>query len=189
MSYFPRAATPILSAGAIVLALCGPAAAAAQPPAADAADAVAQARANINLSAGWTRATPGNATNAAVYLRIANVGMEPDRLVGVRIAAAGRTEIHTGGMEGGVMRMQMVQSLPIPAMDAVTFAPNGNHLMLVGLKAPLRENESFLAVLELEKGGSQTVSVKVMAANAMGPPAAAGSTRDITSGATQPAPN
>ena len=39
-----------------------------------AAAAITEARANISISNAWTRATPGNATNAAVYLRIGNIG-------------------------------------------------------------------------------------------------------------------
>lgn len=45
-------------------------------------------------------------------------------------------------MSGAVMQMRPVAAIDIPARQAVTLAPNGLHLMLDGLKSPLRENTS-----------------------------------------------
>lgn len=156
-----------------------------------AARAAATAKANVDVTDGWTRATPGNATTAAVYLRIINVGKEPDKLIGVGVGAAQKAELHTGTMANGVMRMEMVPAVVIPAGGTVTFSPAGNHIMLIGLKAPLKEGESFLVTLDFEKAGKETAVVKIAGANAMGPPAPAkaGNTRDVTSGATQPPPS
>jgi copper(I)-binding protein len=181
---------------AVLLALCVGAAAIGSTPvlAADAetdaeealtpeeeaaAAAIAEARANINVTGGWTRATPGNATNAAVYLRIANIGMVPERLIGVRAEMSDGVGIHGANM-------QAMDAMEVPAGDALTFAPNGNHIMLEELRAPLREGDSFLMQLEFEKGGSQTASIQVLSASAMGPPTVgAAASADITSGATE----
>ena len=146
-----------------------------------AAAAIVEARANISVTNAWTRATPGNATNAAVYLRIGNIGAEPEKLIGARAEMSERVMIHSGGGQ-----MAAVESLDIPGEDAVLFAPNGNHIMLTDLRSPLLEGDSFLVQLEFEKGGSQTVSVQVLAANAVGPASAgAASAADTTSGATE----
>ena len=143
--------------------------------------AIAEARANISITNAWTRATPGNATNAAVYLRIANIGADAERLIGVRAEMSERVVIHTGGGQ-----MAAVEVLDIPEEETVLFAPNGNHIMLIDLLAPLQEDDRFLVQLEFERGGSQTVSVQVLAANALGPAAAGGaSAADITSGASE----
>ncbi len=145
------------------------------------AAAIAEARANISVTNAWTRATPGNATNAAVYLRIANIGPEAERLIGVRAEMSERVVIHTGGGQ-----MAAVEALDIPPEDAVLFAPNGNHIMLIDLRAPLQEDDQFLVQLEFGQGGTQTVSVHVLAANALSPATAgAASAADITSGATE----
>ena len=145
-----------------------------------AAAAIAEARANISITNAWTRATPGNATNAAVYLRIGNIGTEPETLIGVRGEMSERVMIHSGGGQ-----MAPLESVEIPPEDAVMFAPNGNHIMLTDLRAPLLEGDSFLIQLEFEKGGSQAVSVDVLAANAMGPAAGGENDADITAGATE----
>ncbi len=55
--------------------------------------------------------------------------------------------------------------------------------MLMDLRAPLNEDDRFLVQLEFEQGGSQTVSVHVLAANALGPAGSAAA--DITSGASE----
>jgi len=142
-----------------------------------AAAAIAEARANISLTNAWTRATPGNATNAAVYLRIGNIGEEAERLIGVRSEMSERVMIHSGGGQ-----MAQIESLDIPGEDAIAFEPNGNHIMLMDLRSPLLEEDSFLVQLEFETGGSQTVSVQVLAANAVGPTAlGAANTPDATS--------
>jgi copper(I)-binding protein len=143
------------------------------------AAAIAEARANVTITGAWTRATPGNATNAAVYLRVGNIGTEAERLIGVRAEMAEEVAIHGANM-------QPLEGMEVPAEDALVFAPNGNHIMLTDLRAPLREGDSFLVQLEFERGGTQTAAVQVLSANAIGPPtptaAAAG---DITSGATE----
>lgn len=144
-----------------------------------AAAAIAAARDAITISGAWTRATPGNATNAAVYLRIANTGDEPERLIGVRAEMSDDIMFHNANM-------QAIDSMEVPAGGSLVFEPNGNHIMLTGLRAPLREGDSFLVQLEFEKGGSQTTAVQVQSATAMGPPTVGATTSsDITSGATE----
>jgi copper(I)-binding protein len=152
----------------------------------EAAAAAAAAKANIDVNDGWARATPGNATTAAVYLRIVSV-KDADRLIGAKTAMADKSEVHTSATVNGAMRMTPVPNLAIPAGGTVTFSPAGNHIMLTGLKAPLRQGDSFLVTLDFEKAGAHTAVVRIAAANAMGPPPAAAASRDITSGATEPA--
>ena len=187
MRYYAGACSALFAAclalTASVSAYAADAAAPAEPTPEEAAAAavIADARAAINITAAWTRATPGNATNAAVYLRISNNGTEPERLIGVRAAMAERAEIHTGGAT-----MAAVEGLDVPAGETLAFAPNDNHIMLIDLRAPLLEGDSFLVQLEFEKGGSQTIAVPVGTANAMAPPlVSAGNAEDITSGATE----
>lgn len=177
---FALASLLLVLAGTGAVKAADAAAESAAAPVVDEAEAaaIAEARDNINISGGWTRATPGNATNAAVYLRIANSGMDEERLIGVRAAMADRVEMHSAAM---IRQENMV----VPGENALEFAPNGNHIMLIDLRAPLNEGDSFLVQLEFERGGTQTASVQIAAPNAMGPPAiAAAAPADITSGVT-----
>jgi copper(I)-binding protein len=155
----------------------------------EAAAAAAAAKANIEVTDAWTRASPANATTAAIYLRIVSV-KDADRLIGAKAAMAEKVEVHATTTNGGTARMAPVAAVPIPAAGTVPFAPAGHHLMLTGLKAPLRQGDSFLVSLDFEKAGTHTTVVRIGATNAAGPPPSANAAaRDITSGATQaPAP-
>ena len=149
--------------------------------------AATAAKANIEVADGWTRATPGNATTAAIYVRILSV-KDPDRLIGAKAAAAEKAEIHTTTNQNGTARMAATPAVPIAGGATVTLGPAGSHIMLTGLKAPLRQGDSFLVSLEFEKAGSHTAVVRIGAANATGAPPPRLNARDMTSGATQPAP-
>ena len=154
----------------------------------EAAAAAAAAKANIEVTDGWSRATPANATTAAIYFRVVSV-KDPDRMIGAKSAMAEKAEMHSTTNTGGTARMAPVTAVAIPAAGTVGFSPAGNHIMLTGLKAPLRQGDSFLIQLDFEKAGTHNVVVRIAAANALGPPqAAATGARDITSGATQQAP-
>ncbi|MEG8019573.1 copper chaperone PCu(A)C [Sphingomonas sp. LR55] len=57
-------------------------------------------------------------------------------------------------MDGGVMRMrQLVDGLAVPAGGTATLAPSGNHIMLIGLKSPLKAGERVPATLRFARGG------------------------------------
>ena len=63
-------------------------------------------------------------------------------LVGVESPVAGLVEIHEMRMEGNTMRMRAVPRLELPAGQAVDLKPGGYHIMLMNLKAPLKNGES-----------------------------------------------
>jgi|SRR6185503_11341976 len=159
------------------------------PATAPAGDAAARARAaalaakaNIDITDAWARATAGTANTAAIYLHLVSA-KDPDRLVSVDASAAQKIEVHEESNQGGVARMATLPGVDIPAGGTVNFAPGGKHLMLTGLKAPLKEGESFLITLTFEKAGSQSAPVKVLGAAATGLPAASTARRgDTTSG-------
>src|ERR1700741_3556868 len=127
-----------------------------------AAAASAAAKATIDIGGAWTRATPAKGGNAAVYLRIVNAGKNADALNGVETENAEHAMVHATTTTGGVTRMEMTPSLPVPASSTVTLAPGGRHIMLEGLKAPLREGESFIITLVFAHPVRSADPVKVM---------------------------
>jgi copper(I)-binding protein len=123
--------------------------------------------AQLEIQAPWARATPGQAQNGAVYLRI--VSPTTDRLTAASSPVAKKAELHTMSMEGGVMRMRPLAVMDIPAGQTVTLSPGGIHIMLLGLTRPLREGESFPLTLSFEHAGPRQVTVAIEKAGAMGP--------------------
>jgi hypothetical protein len=133
------------------------------------AGAAAAQQGAVEVTDAWARATPGKAENGAAYLTLASPS--PDRLTGLATPVATAAELHMMSMEetaaGGVMRMRPIAGVDLPAGQKVTLKPGGAHIMLVGLKAPLRPGQSFPLTLYFEKAGSREVTVTVEKAGAM----------------------
>jgi copper(I)-binding protein len=109
----------------------------------------------------WARATPKGATVGAGYLTITNKGAEADRLIGGSAAPAARFEVHTTVMENGVARMRQVTGLEIKPGETVELAPGGMHVMLMGLKQPLRQGQTVKGTLVFEKAGTVAIEFTV----------------------------
>ncbi len=108
-------------------------------------------------------ATPEGARTGAVYFRsIRNQGHHADRLLGGRTAVAGSVQIHRSTMDGNVMQMRAIDALDLPAGAEVKLRHGGNlHVMLVDLKAPLRDGDRFPITLRFEHAGEKEVMVWV----------------------------
>lgn len=125
---------------------------------------------NIMIEAPWSRATPPGAPTGVAYLTITNHGAVPDMLVGGSTPAAAQLQIHQTSNTGGVMSMRPVANLPIPAGGSVRVAPDGAyHLMLAGLKAPLKQGMRVAATLNFARAGSVQVEFPVEAIGAQAP--------------------
>jgi len=116
---------------------------------------------NVYVAQPWARATPPLAKNGVVYMTIVNWGNGVDRLVGATTPVAEATAFHLSVTEDHVAKMRHVPAVDIPVNVLFELKPDGLHLMLLGLKAPLREGESFPLTLIFEKGGALKVDVVV----------------------------
>ena len=91
-----------------------------------------------------------------------------DKLVSASSTVAERVEIHTMSEEDGIMKMRKVEGgLELPANTTVILRPSGYHLMLMGLKEPLKAETEFPLTLTFEKAEPQTVQVKVLSRQAL----------------------
>ena len=98
----------------------------------------------------------------AVFMRLKNVGDEPDRLIGGQTDVAEVVEIHETLMEGEVMKMRMLpDGLAVPAKGEVLLKPGSYHVMLIGIKRDLRLGDTFELDLEFEKSGTVTIQPEV----------------------------
>jgi len=127
-----------------------------------------------DIAIGHPYATPSIAgtSNGAAYLAsIENKGAAGDRLVRASTPMASRVEIHTMTLDAqGVMRMREIDGIALAPKAKVQMKPGaGLHLMLIGLKEPLKEDATFPMTLEFERAGK--VEVKVI----VGQPKPAGS--------------
>ncbi|WP_324731941.1 copper chaperone PCu(A)C [Pseudomonas paeninsulae] len=110
----------------------------------------------------WSRAMPPVAPTAAAYFVVHNQGLEADRLLSVQTPVAAKAEMHEHMHADGLMKMQQVQNVAIPAGGAVKFEPMGYHVMLFGLQQQAKEGERFPLTLTFEKAGKVEVQVVVL---------------------------
>jgi copper(I)-binding protein len=123
----------------------------------------------VTVTHPWARATPGGAKVGGAYLEMKAATGRNDRLVGARTAVAGSVELHTHAMDGGVVRMRRVNAIPVRGGGSVVLKPGGFHLMLMDLKAPLKEGDLLKLTLVFETAGEIEVEATVEPIGAMGP--------------------
>ncbi len=121
---------------------------------------------DLSIAHPWTRQTAPGQSNGGGFMTITNSGKIADRLIGGSSPAAGKVEIHTMTMDGGVMRMRPVKDgLAVPAGGKLALKPGGYHVMLIGLKAPLERGKLVPLTLKFEKAGTTTINLKVESIN------------------------
>lgn len=86
---------------------------------------------------------------AAAYLTI-DGGRAADRLVDVVSPDAQRVTIHAVDTAGGAGSMRRIESLDVPAGGSVRLVPGGTHLMVEGIRRPVRAGDRITLRLRFE---------------------------------------
>ena len=116
--------------------------------------------AKVTAADAWCRPTVAGAMAAGCYVTL--TAKAEDRLVAVESPAAGRGEIHTMSMDGGVMRMrQLTDGLALPAGKTVALKPGADHIMLIGPKAQLKEGSKVPMTLKFKSAPPLTIEATV----------------------------
>ncbi len=125
--------------------------------------ATAAAQAQVTVDKPWVRTTVAQQTTTAAYLTITSA--KGGKLVSASSPVAASVDVHEMKMDGDMMKMRAVDAVPLPAGQPVEFKPNGLHVMLTGLKAPLKAGDvvPIRLVVEDAKGKRETVDVKATA--------------------------
>jgi copper(I)-binding protein len=133
------------------------------------AHAQASGQSLIHIEQPWARATPGGAKIGAVYLTLMNHGSAGDRLLSATTPVAEKVQFHSVSEDNGVSRMREMRTVEVAPGAVVTFNPGGWHIMVVGLKQPLKEGQTFPLTLNFEKAGKEDVIVSVAKVGATRP--------------------
>ena len=113
--------------------------------------APADAAESVRAANAWVRPPVAGQTIASAYVELTSP--TDAVLVGAGSAAAGRVEMHSMTMDGGVMRMRALPKIDLPAGQTVKLAPGGLHLMLIDVKQPLKAGDRVPLVLSIQPGG------------------------------------
>lgn len=117
---------------------------------------------DLRISNPYARATAPHQPAGGAYLTIENKGKSADKLIAAASPVAKTVEIHTMSMEGDVMKMRAVPGIELKPSEKVEMKPGqGYHVMLIGLKQPLKAGDKFPLTLTFEKAGKTEVSVTV----------------------------
>ncbi|HLG89700.1 MAG TPA: copper chaperone PCu(A)C [Alphaproteobacteria bacterium] len=117
----------------------------------------------IDVADASARPTPPSATTAAIYLNITNNGTDDDALIGIATPVAQKAELHSTTNDHGIMKMSAVAEQPVKAGEKLEIKPGGLHIMLTGLKRPLKAGDQFLLTLTFRKAGQVETTVAVQA--------------------------
>ena len=154
MKLISAAATVVLGAAGLVLA--------------------ASALAQVTVTDAWVRGTVAGQKATGAFMQLKSPA--DAALVAAASPVAKIVEVHEMKMEGGMMKMNAVDKLALPAGKTVDLKPGGYHVMLMDLVKPLKEGDTVLLQLTFEDkaGKKQTVEVKAVV-------------KPLTAGGTTPA--
>ena len=109
----------------------------------------------------YVRAIPPVVPNSGAFLTLQNTGDVEHRLVAASSPAAETVELHAHINDNGMMRMRRVDGIDIPAKGTTQLRPGGLHIMLLGLKAPLRVGDEITFELRFADGSAAQISAPV----------------------------
>jgi len=144
-----------LAAASLSLAACNP----SEPAKAPAAQTPTATDA-VTATDAWCRPSPNGAKAGGCYVTL--TAATDDRLMGGSTPRAASLQVHEMKTENGMMKMaELTAGLPLPAGQAVALAPGGNHLMLIGLTAPLIAGETVPLTFQFASAPPITVQAQV----------------------------
>ena len=108
---------------------------------------------DIQVEQAWARATAPGQDAAMVDLTITSA--QQASLLGFSSPACKIAQLHSMTHDNGMMKMREVKSIELPAGHHVALGAAGYHLMLIGLKAPLKAGESVPLTLNIKVDGQE----------------------------------
>lgn len=107
----------------------------------------------------WIQEMPPSSRLTAVHMVIENLSAKETALIGAVANIAETAELHRAEMDNGMMRMRKLDRIKLPI--GKTDLTGELHIMLIGLRAPLKEGDQVALTLQFENSVSKTVMVPV----------------------------
>jgi copper(I)-binding protein len=118
--------------------------------------------AQVQVKDAWVRATVPQQTATGAFMQLTSPTYA--RLVSASSPVAGVVELHEMTMDKDVMKMRAVPGIDIPAGKGAQLKPGGYHVMMMNLKAQMKEGDvvPITLVIEGADGKRQTLEVKAL---------------------------
>lgn len=110
----------------------------------------------------YVRLAPPGAPATGAFMVLKNGGDKDAKLIKAENPVSRVTELHNHINDNGVMRMRPVPAIEIKAGGEAVLKPGGLHVMLIDLKAPMREGDMVPITLGFDDGSSKTVEARVV---------------------------
>lgn len=121
----------------------------------------AVAQPSLTVQDPWVRGTVAQQQATGLFARLTSTA--GGRLVAARSPVAGTVEIHEMRMDGDIMRMRAVPALDLPAGQVVELKPGGYHVMLMGLRQPMKAGDVVPVTLVVEGRDGKREDIEVKA--------------------------
>ena len=121
---------------------------------------------HVKASDAWIRLLPASLP-AGGFVTLNNDGDQAVTLHSASSAAYGSVMLHKSSTDGGMGRMEMVDSLVVPAHGKAELSPGGYHLMMMNAPKPLAVGDKVVVTLVFGDGSSSQVGFVVRPANAV----------------------
>lgn len=122
----------------------------------------AAAQADLVVEGGHVRELLPGATDTSAYMILRNTDAAPRVLVSVSSPVAAKVTLHSTMSHEGMLHMQQLETLTIPASGSIALEPGGTHLMLQELTAALELGGEVELVLVFADGQTETITLPVM---------------------------
>lgn len=121
------------------------------------------AQAQVTVKDAWVRATVAQQTATGAFMQIHSA--KDARLLELRSPVAALVELHKMEMTDNVMKMRAIDTLDLPAGKTLELKPGGYHVMLMELKAQVKEGDIIPLTLVVEDKDKkrQTIELKAVA--------------------------
>jgi len=117
--------------------------------------------AHITVKDAWVLEVPPSSEMSAAYMKIENSSAKGSTLVAAQSDVARVVELHKMSDEGGMMKMEKVAQIQVPAKGSVALESGGLHIMLIGLQRKLKQGDQVTLTLRFEDGTEEKVVAPV----------------------------
>ena len=116
----------------------------------------------MHISGPWASPTAAGEKEAAAFMTIMNHRRDDVVLTEIKTEAAEKAVIHTVVTKDGKRLMEPAENgLPLAKHQIVNMEPGGIHIMLMGLKAPLKDGTTIPMTLIFDKAGPIDIKLSI----------------------------
>lgn len=121
---------------------------------------IAAQQKTVSASQAWVKVPAGDQTLTEAFVVVDNPTMYDVFLIAAATEAAGNIEFRDVSRPGGASA-QVVKQVAVPAYESISMDPKGLHMVLSGLKRPLKDGDTIPLTLTTHEGSNMEVSATV----------------------------